>query len=358
MKKVLIVDGSGAYSFNMARSLSYCKEIELHLLTLPTEKYSSQLKYVHCHQIDSYANAEQWIASIRSVVEKYHIDLIMAGDEKSTRFLIEHQAILSQFARLPDLPDITAIDLASNKASLSEFMSKHKLSQPASFVYKKATDLTALSRLTPPLLFKFPSGVGGEGIKKFTHVDELETYLTESEFSEEVLCQEYINGRDICISVLCKNGDITAYTIQQCLIENPKTYAPSLAIEFVQNERVLDEAAGLLKLLNWQGVAHIDMRINDETGDVYIIEMNPRFWESLMASLAAGVNFSRLYCQQMLGEHINFNGYKKIQYIRIKTLLELVSGKHKLLSKWRPFSLRTGLSFHLYRLRRWLSVCF
>lgn len=356
MKKVLIIDGSGDYSYSMARSLSYCKDYELHLLVLPTEFFLHKLKHVHCHTIENYTDADAWIESIESVVKKHNIDLTFAGDEKAIEFLIDHQARLSEFTKLPTLLSKDNFNIARNKASLSQFIFENNLSQPKTFIYKKDIDLTGLSSLEFPVLLKLPSGEGGAGIEKFTDETTLKEYLLNNDFDEEVLCQEYISGRDICISLMCKNGDITAYTIQQCLINNPKLYAPSLSVEFLYHESVLSEASQLMKLLNWQGVAHIDMRLNELTGQVYVIEINPRFWGSLIASLVAGVNFTWLYCQQMLNLPAEYHGYKHVQFIHIKTMFEYLRGKHILLSPLRLWSLRTGLSFRLYGLRRWLDI--
>lgn len=359
MKNVLIIDGGGAYSFNMARSLSYCKDYQLHLLVDTQAHIPHRLKYVHYHEADQLDNEAQWLSAIVSLLQTQNIDLLLAGDELSTRFLIMHQQQLSRYVTVPALPDLAVFDLARNKSSLSRFLAEHRLSQPNTFIYDPAehnNDLSGLSAMRFPLLFKLPSGVGGAGIRKFSDQSSLTDYLHSNPPDEAILCQEFIEGRDICISVLCCDGEISAYTIQQCLIDNPKAYAPSLAVEFVHNDNVYTEAARLMKLLNWQGVAHIDMRLHEASGEVYIIEINPRFWESLMASVAAGVNFSWLYCQQMLQLPFEPGDFRPVQYIRIKTLLRCVLGLHSLRSRCRPLAVRTGLTFHLYSLRRWFSL--
>src|SRR5439155_12421826 len=53
--------------------------------------------------------------------------------------------------------------------------------------------------------------------------------------------------------------------------------------------------------LGWEGIAHIDMREDPESGEVRVIEVNPRYWSSLLASHAAGVNFPYLACLSALG---------------------------------------------------------
>jgi predicted ATP-grasp superfamily ATP-dependent carboligase len=359
MKNILIIDGGGAYSFNMARSLSYCKDYRLHLLLDSQAHIAHRLNHVQYHVADQLDSESQWLKAILRLVQTQGIELLLAGDELATRFLIMYQSQLVPHVTVPALPDLAAFDLARNKSSLSRFMAMHRISQPATFIYDPAEgnlDSGGLSALHFPVLFKLSSGVGGEGIRKFSDQSSLTDYLQSNPPDEAILCQEFIEGRDICISVLCRDGEITAYTIQQCLIDNPKAYAPSLAVEFVHNDNVYREAARLMKLLNWQGVAHIDMRLHEASGEVYIIEVNPRFWESLMASVAAGINFSWLYCQQMLKLPLEFRRFKPVQYVRIRTLVQCLLGQHTLRSRCRLLALRTGLTFHFYSLRRWLGL--
>jgi predicted ATP-grasp superfamily ATP-dependent carboligase len=306
--------------------------------------------------IESYDDTEKWISSIKIIVKKYNIDLTIAGDERSLEFLIRHKESLQRFAQVPLLPSLEYFDIARDKSRLAELIKENNLSQPKTFIYKNDKDLSPLSNLKYPVLIKNPTGEGGKGIERFNDEESLKVYFQAHDFEENILCQEYISGHDICISVLCKDGVITAYTIQQCLIENPKLYAPSLSVEFVQNEKVLNEASLLMNLLNWQGVAHIDMRLDPLTGQVYVIEINPRFWDSLFASLIAGVNFTWLYCQQMLNLPIKYNGYKSVQVIRVRTLLKCLLGRYQPQVPCRFFSLRTGFSFHFYKIRRILSL--
>jgi carbamoylphosphate synthase large subunit len=340
----------------MAASLTYCKDYELHVITLPSEKRLLRLTYVQCHAIDTYDDIDKWLDTIASIVKEYRIDLVIAGDEDATELLIDHQDSLSSITTLPALPTKHSFDVARNKLKLFELMLENELSQPNAFIYRGDGNLAGLEHLDFPVLVKLQTGHSGSGIRKFASAVELEEYLLNHGSDEEVLCQEYIAGRDICISVLCKDGDITAYTIQQCLIHNPKPYAPCLSVEFLENDEVLQQASRLMAVLGWQGVAHIDMRIDESTGQVYVIEINARFWGSLLASLVAGVNFARLYCQQNLELPAEFRGYRHIQFVRIRPLLKCIVGKLRPLSPWRPWLLRTGLTLHLYRLRRWFSL--
>ena len=92
-----------------------------------------------------------------------------------------------------------------------------------------------------------------------------------------------------------------AHTIQRATSPAPNRFQPSRAVEFVAHDEVLRLVKRLMAALNWNGVAHVDLREDVSTGRVEIIEVNPRFWGSLLGSLHAGVNFPHLAALSALG---------------------------------------------------------
>ena len=50
-------------------------------------------------------------------------------------------------------------------------------------------------------------------------------------------------------------------------------------------------AASICRSSGFNGVMHVDARIDQRTGQVYLIESNPRFWASLTACVLSGLNF-------------------------------------------------------------------
>ena len=58
----------------------------------------------------------------------------------------------------------------------------------------------------------------------------------------------------------------------------------------------------LVHELGWSGVANIDMRYDARHKIPMVLELNGRYWFSLLGSLNAGVNFPLLACEMCLGE--------------------------------------------------------
>jgi len=109
----------------------------------------------------------------------------------------------------------------------------------------------------------------------------------------------------------------------------------------------LKEIENLMRSLEWSGVANIDL-IYDTNNDVFkILEINPRFWATLDASLTAGVNFPYLYCLASLGEKIEDIKYNFLEYLSFKGLVKALRADKRLIFNFYFIFNNTQLRFVL-----------
>jgi len=94
-------------------------------------------------------------------------------------------------------------------------------------------------------------------------------------------------------------------------------------IDFLYDENVYKIVSEVIGLLEWTGVVHFDLRCDVEENQVKIIEMNARFWGSIVGSYCAGVNFSLLAVLE--GLKIEFPPIKfiPIRYVDSGTALKI-----------------------------------
>lgn len=72
-----------------------------------------------------------------------------------------------------------------------------------------------------------------------------------------------------------------------------------------------------MNVLQWNGIANLDLRYNSQTGQLNVLEINPRIWQSLMGSLSVGVNFP--YLLYLLSSDISFApvSYPEKYYVKV-----------------------------------------
>jgi D-aspartate ligase len=138
----------------------------------------------------------------------------------------------------------------------------------------------------------------------------------------EYVVQPLIDGYDIDCSVLCENGRIVAYTIQRGIVSAKVRFRAAVGIEFLYDDRVLHVVEKMMTLLNWSGVAHVDLRYDAGADEIKVIEINARYWGSLLGSLNAGINFPILAVKTAQGESIEKQKFVCSQYFMGKAPLK------------------------------------
>lgn len=146
-----------------------------------------------------------------------------------------------------------------------------------------------------PVIAKPPASEGHDRVVKFDTREAFAAMVARPDSSRiPWLVQDFIPGSDIDLSVLASEGRLVAWTIQSDV--------PPASKLFQTDERVLAIGERILEATKYDGVAHFDMRIDERSGDVFVIECNPRFWGSLPHSIWSGVNFVEMGCCLALGQ--------------------------------------------------------
>lgn len=97
-----------------------------------------------------------------------------------------------------------------------------------------------------------------------------------------LVVQRYVDGPDIDVDLLAIDGQLRALTSHR---------VAGCWMEFMRHPALEAMAARLCRATAYSGPMNLDARIDRATGQVLLIESNPRFWASLAAPLACGLNF-------------------------------------------------------------------
>ncbi len=142
------------------------------------------------------------------------------------------------------------------------------------------------------------------------------------------------------------SGRTLAYTIQKAIGKASGKYKPAGHIQFQHHDECLHTVERMLQLLQWSGVAHVDLMYDEDAKALRILEINPRFWGSLLGSQRAGVNFPYLACQAAVGEAVPMPTYSDIEFAMPSAALRLWRRRDP--SAVRPSFNQTTLPFLLH----------
>lgn len=316
---VLIPDGEHPLSLLVARCLARAPEVKVYILSSKRWTLSRFSRHRCLYQFKPIGTDDEGrFEALVEIIKQRGIDIVLPITEGGAKFIATRYDSLSEMVAISPIPNPQALRTAINKWSLNQLACEQHLPAPPSILVTFAPAFyERLSVLEYPVLLKPTSEAGGRGIKLFDNPLDLQMFLEgqdKEQFKNRYLVQSYIPGLDLGLSVLCREGEILAYTIQQGLVAQ---YLGRLkAMQFIRQENVLENGRTLLSALNWSGVAHIDMRYDSRDRRVKILEVNGRFWGSLMGSLVAGVNFPYLACLVALGIPFPMPQYRFCKYFK------------------------------------------
>jgi len=338
---VLIPDGESHLLNRVINGLAQVKGIKIYIMSYKKNNAMRYSRYVH--KFSYYPNTNSnldWIANINKEIEKHDIDLVMPIWEVGIKTLITHRDKILFKERLGLMPSLFDFNTAINKGLLSAHLDAFNIPNPKSVLVESIHQLDNVDTLQFPILIKPLEGFGGgHGIRKFNTKVDVESYMVEKNIDYKLIVQEYIEGYDIDCSVLCKEGNILAFTIQKGNMIDASEFAPQIGLDFLYEHDLYKVVEKLMESLHWSGVAHIDMRYDKNDNQFKVIEVNPRFWMSLNASQIAGINFTELYCRASLNEEFKKPEYEYLTYLNLKGLVKKIKLDKK-------FILRLGFIFN------------
>jgi predicted ATP-grasp superfamily ATP-dependent carboligase len=295
---VLIPDGESTQALGVLRCLAQIKNIKTYILSndpwapIRFSRYSTQFF--------SYVNEkgnEGRLAAIYHMVKKTKVDVVLPVDIQTIRLLSANCGALSKMTSIVLLPKTDAFEIAANKWLLAEWLKKNQIPCPSTLLYQTNNSFDeALSAISFPVLIKPSVGFSGKGIELFDNPAALYSFCKKYISSGEFIIQSFINGYDIDCSVLCQDGKILAYTIQKAFINGPHRFGVPAGIDFLYDGSTYNVVKDMVEKFNWSGIVHIDLRYDEEDKQVKVIEMNPRYWGSVLGSLCAGLNFPYFAC--------------------------------------------------------------
>ncbi len=343
---VLIPDGESHILIHVINCLAQIKSVKTYLMS--NQKNSAMNYSRHVHHFSYYpktSNETEWITNINKEIKKHSIDVLMPIFEEGIGTITKLKHLIPSINNLGIFSEFENFNIAINKEELSKFMNKHFIPSPEFELVK--SNGTYKGNLTNfPIIIKPIEGFGGgQGIQIFDSEKDIESYFNLNKFEYTYLVQEYIKGYDIDCSVLCKEGNILAYTIQKGTMIGKNKFSPQYGLQFLENKLLFEVVDKLMKALNWSGVAHIDLRYDEISRQFKVIEVNTRFWVSLDASLIAGVNFPYLYCLTSLDRSFEQPEYEYIDYLNLKGLIKKIKNKKRFIFNLKFILNNTPMKF-------------
>lgn len=314
----------GELQLSVLRSLAQSPEVEIHVLDNCLNRWAP---FLHSRHIKSQRrcrieNEEDWKKAIRREVDRTKAEVLIGVKEDIIGFIAQNADYLRARIAVPPTPEPATLGLVRDKWKLALWLEKQGLVFPATVLCPGSEDHNGgLKSLEFPVIIKPRGEFGGRKIKPFQDYATLHGYLDRNiTIGDQYVIQEYIDGYDIDCSVLCKDGAILAHTIQTGTVL--RNFAYSTGIKMVEDAKLYEFVKDMISRMAYSGIAHLDFRYDRRQECYKLIDFNPRYWNTLLGSVSAGVNFPLLSCLAALDRQIPDHTYKKIDFYLWKAALQ------------------------------------
>jgi glutathione synthase/RimK-type ligase-like ATP-grasp enzyme len=269
-------------------------------------------------------NELNFIDYLLDVIKTKKINVLLPIDFSSIRLISNNKNSFNQLNLI--ISSVKSLETANNKWELSKFLEFHNFQTPKT-LHLNNIKLKDINCIKFPLILKPLNKWNGNEIVKINNSVALVNLLQTLNKDKEYIVQEFIEGQDLCVNVLCRSGEIIASSMQKGILPHSNPFKSHLGCEFFFKDKLYSLIQQIMIKLEWSGVANFDIRYNEDSDQYYIIEMNPRFWGSLDASTSVGVNFPYLYCCASLNIPFEIPDYKFEKYISNRGILKLIISK-------------------------------
>lgn len=354
MRSVLVTDGELRSSLAVVRSLGRAG-YRCHVCSTDGASLAGSSRYVYRdHQVvDVTSDEAGFVASVVQVVERENIQMVIPTSEASILALLPSRAQISAHIPLPELEVFSAV---CNKAALLDAAREIGIRVPRQRVLTPDTSISP--ELEFPVVLKPHASMvrGGNrgrtkvGVTWVQNAPQLQDALSRyPDGAYPILAQEVIHGPGIGIFVLLDAGHPVASFSHHRIREKPPTGGVSVLSESTPiNAELLEVSCRLLNRYGWSGVAMVEYKIDGDTGEPVLMEINGRFWGSVQLAVDAGVDFPRLLADLHFGESVG--PMKPYGSTRLRWFWGDVDN---LITQWRHSS---SWSLRLHALAAWVGA--
>lgn len=256
-------------------------------------KYDSA-KFVH----HNYKKSEKlFISDILNAINKFKPKVYIPTGEEI--FAVSRNlAELRKTGVIIPISDIHTLESLNNKVHSFKLAQSAQIPTPETIVPNDLNDIRHFIKENGlPVIVKRSWSRSAQGVFKVENfnIPLIQSLINKHKFEfGKFIVQKFVTGDTYGVSVLMNNGEPRAVFTHKRLREKIKSGGPSTLRISTRNTVLENFAVKLLSSVKFHGVAMLEFKFNEKTGDAWFIECNPRFWGSVGLAINSGVNFPYL----------------------------------------------------------------
>lgn len=320
-KTVLLINAEGVQAICMARSL---RKQGHHVIGFCNHKMTSgyATRWLSEKQVspDVTLHRNEFEAFLFTYIKAHKVDAIIPLADDGAEFLSKNKERIEAMGIVCAVPSFDVFNIANDKQKLMELCERNNLAHPKTRELNPNDLKPAADYVGFPAMIKPNLSQGAKGIVRVGNMSELEAKFS-SIYKQFGACtlQQYVDQPDYYYNVMMyrdKQGQIVGQTIIKIRRFFPLKGGTSCYSETVEHHFLLKECEKVLNKLGWVGFADFDVLEDKHSGELKIIEINPRVPSSFQAAFAAGMDFGRIFMADLFNEPMPKFDYQTGKQVR------------------------------------------
>ena len=251
-------------------------------------------------------------------IDKY--DAVIPMNDESAIVLSKYKDLFIKYTNY-DLPEWKDFERGYDKHKLMEECRIGNYPHPKTITINGADIRKAdISNINFPILIKPNYSSGARGITLINSPQELyEKFKNVYEKYGECHIQEFIpkGGAQVEVQLyIDKNGDLIQSSVIHKFRWYPNNGGSSCCNKSIDNDKIVKNLHGLLKQIGWVGLADFDTIEDPRTGELLIMELNPRLPACIKTAYASGIDWADTIISQYLNKPHQIYNRKRDVFLR------------------------------------------
>lgn len=337
MKKVLILDGGAAHAMAIAECL---KKTGYWVAVMCDQKneYGYHTKFADEHYLGVDSHEAEYAKFMLAFLQAHHFDVLIPTSDTSAEFMSFHKEELRLLTGVL-MPDRPVFEKGYEKNNLMTVCREHGFPHPKT-VDLRGIDLSVAQAVDVLRSFPYPGLLkpnltsGGRGMTLVHSLDELKTvYPAIHEQYGECHLQQFIKagGRQMKVQVMTDAKGTPRYS---SVIWKQRYYpvhgGSSCCNVTIEQPKIAAVCCEVLKTIGWVGFADFDLIENPETGELLIMEINPRIPACVRSAFKSGMDYATMIADVTLGQPLreyHYESGKRLRHLGFDVLWFLKSSE-------------------------------
>ncbi|MEI6488751.1 MAG: ATP-grasp domain-containing protein [Bacteroidota bacterium] len=294
MKKVLLASISG-YFDSLAEIPFMFKKADCQVDVLCREDSWLLTNRFHDHWVEVKGYHDDFVDILlqiaKSTPDKY--DWIVMLDDATVKLMNERIDSEELFKKILPMTKMGNRVLLSSKLGLSVLCNKYDITTPKFLNYEEIKDITKIAETVDfPLLLKEDFSCGGEGVHYCEDMETLQQEIGKVLSTENLVIQEFIDGEDVGIEALFKDGKLVMYNAAEILTYMYSRFSFTTRRNYYHKEAIKQILEKVGESFGLNGFASIQFMYHRGRDKYYLVEVDCRTNQWMPYSRFTTQNFS------------------------------------------------------------------